>query len=70
MLNNEVVYNVKSSKLPNEEKFMNETPKRNDKKQNKLISNISKGMPNMMQQIIKSKKIQKIVKVIQKIMII
>jgi hypothetical protein len=70
MLNNEVVYNVKSSKLPNEEKFRNENPKRNDKKQNKLISNISKGMPNMMQQIIKSKKIQKIVKVIQKIMII
>ena len=44
MSNNEVVYNVKSIKLPKEEKFRNETPKRNDK--NKLISNISKGMPN------------------------
>ena len=36
MLINEIVYNVQSIKLPNKEKFRNETLKRNDKKQNKI----------------------------------
>ena len=44
--NNKVIYNVKSIKLPNEEQIRNKTPKRNDKKQNRLINNISKGIPN------------------------
>ena len=46
MSNNKVIYNVKSIKLPNEEQIRNKTPKRNDKKQNRLINNISKGIPN------------------------
>jgi Dullard-like phosphatase family protein len=44
--NNEVINNVKSIKLVNEEQNRNKTPNRNDKKQKKLTKNISKGIPN------------------------
>ena len=46
MSNNEVIYNVKSIKLAKEEQTKNKTPKRNEKKQNKLVNNISKGTSN------------------------
>jgi len=47
MPNNEKIYNDKSIKLANEETSGNKTPKRNDKKQKKLITNISKSIPNI-----------------------